>query len=225
MISFKEGIAVFDLDRTITTFGTFTPYLVETCGSRRVKYLGAPKVAYKMLCYKVGIITRTQLKEQMLKIILGGRHRDRIVNASEYYMDSIEQTKLRPGALKKIEEHKKKGHLLVMATASMDFYAQAIADRLGFDMVIATKSCWDGDRLLPTIDGENCYGPNKLVMLKDRFKAEGINTKDFTTYAYSDHVSDLPFLEWADKPVAVNPSKKLLKRAKELNIPIEDWGP
>lgn len=224
MKEFKEGIAIFDLDRTITTFGTFTPYLVETCGSRKLKFLGAPQVAYHMIRYKMGYITRTEVKEHMLRIILGGRHRERIIKASECYMDSIEHTKLRPGALRQITKHKAKGHLLVMATASMDFYAQSIADRLGFDMVIATKSCWDGDRLIPKIDGQNCYGPNKLTMINERFKAESIETKDYTTFAYSDHISDMPFLDWADKPVAVNPSKKLLSKAKDRGFPIVDWN-
>jgi phosphoserine phosphatase len=41
--------------------------------------------------------------------------------------------------------------------------------------------------------------------------------------AYSDHHADLPLLHWADKAVAVNPTRRLAATAGIEGIAIEDW--
>ena len=40
---------------------------------------------------------------------------------------------------------------------------------------------------------------------------------------YSDHVSDVPVLEWADEPVAANPHHDLRVEAKKRGWTIVDW--
>ena len=45
--------------------------------------------------------------------------------------------------------------------------------------------------------------------------------------AYSDHVSDMPLLDWASEAgeaIAVNPSAKLQKVARARGLTIVDWG-
>ncbi len=219
-----NNIAVFDLDRTITQFGTFTPYLLRTTKLGVSKYWAYATLLPLMLQYKQGKIGRKHLKEQMIKRLLDNRSRDDMDQCSIDYAEwLLAEGHYRPGAIKQIKQHKENDDLIVMATASMDWYAQKIGDQLGFDLVIGTRSHWEGDVLQPVIIGENCYGENKRVMIDDAFKAHAIERAGKTVIAYTDHVSDLPFLHWADKPVAVNPSKKLARAAKEQQIPIEIW--
>ena len=219
-----QNIAVFDLDRTITQFGTFTPYLFRTTQLGLSKYWRYATLLPLMLQYKQGKIGRKHLKEQMIKRLLNNRDRAEMdACAVDYAKWLMAQGHYRPGALKQIKQHQQQDDLVVMATASMDWYAQKIGDQLGFDMVIGTQSCWQDDILQPTIIGENCYGDNKRLMIEEAFKKHAIDRAGKTVIAYTDHVSDLPFLHWSDKPVAVNPSKKLERAAKEQNIPIEIW--
>ncbi|MEO7169181.1 MAG: HAD-IB family phosphatase, partial [Sphingomonas sp.] len=116
------------------------------------------------------------------------------------------------------------GCRLVMATASYGFYAGAIAERLGFDVVIATGVRHDADgRLLARIEGENCYGPAKLRMIQAWMAANGIDRADTAIRFYSDHVSDAPVLDWADEAFAVNAHGPLRALAREKGWPIVDW--
>jgi HAD superfamily phosphoserine phosphatase-like hydrolase len=129
----------------------------------------------------------------------------------------------RPGARDAIARDKAAGRRVVMATASYRLYALAIADALGFDDCIGTNSVIGLDsRVHAKIDGENCYGPAKLTMIKAWLAAEGVQRAHVRFY--SDHASDAPVFEWADEPVAVNPHDRLRKLASERGWPVEDWG-
>ena len=71
-----------------------------------------------------------------------------------------------------------------------------------------------------SIIGENCYGPEKVECLKSIF---GEDRSDYYNIAYSDHHADIPLLKWADKGIAVNPTKALKRKAGLLGFSIEDW--
>ena len=45
----------------------------------------------------------------------------------------------------------------------------------------------------------------------------------FERYAYTDHYSDAPLLEWATKPRVVHPKKRTQAMAEKLGYPILDW--
>ncbi len=114
---------------------------------------------------------------------------------------------------------------LILATASYRLYADAIAERLGFDDVIATGSIIGLDsQVHARIDGDNCYGPAKRRMIAEWVEKSGLTGKHGHVRFYSDHVSDAPAFEWADEPVAVNPHGKLRRLAEDRGWAIEDWG-
>jgi HAD superfamily phosphoserine phosphatase-like hydrolase len=111
-----------------------------------------------------------------------------------------------------------------MATASYRFYVTAIAERLGFDDVIATESDVDArGRLRARIAGENVYGQGKLRAIDAWFAREAIDRDTAHVRFYSDHVSDAPVLEWADEPFAVNAHGPLRALARTRGWSIIDW--
>ncbi len=135
------------------------------------------------------------------------------------------ETNVRRGALAAIARDKEQGRRIVLATASYRLYADAIAERLGFDDVIGTGSIIGLDeRVHAKIAGENCYGPAKLRMIAEWVEKSGLKDSRGHVRFYSDHVSDRPAFEWADEPVAVNPHGKLRRLAIERGWAVEDWG-
>jgi HAD superfamily phosphoserine phosphatase-like hydrolase len=165
----------------------------------------------------------------MQGLLLAGAGRDEMEAHVGRFLKRLLAGGLRPGALAKIAEHKAAGHRLVMATASMDYYAAPIGALLGFDLVVATRSTRDGaGHLAAAIEGENCYGMPKLDMLRlalaGALEGDGGAGERPRIVAYSDHVSDLPLLDWADEAVAVNPSPALRRGAAERGFSIVDWG-
>lgn len=214
-------VAIFDLDRTITRAGTYTPFLLH-CLPSGLSRVGAVLAALPAaLRYELGGITRGALKARMLELSIAGASGEQVAAWSEAFVGRWLESRVRPGARAAIARHKEAGDRLVLATASFDFYARVFAARLGFDDVVATVSVWDGaNRLCAALAGENCYGPAKLAMVESHMATLPGAPR---VVAYSDHHSDFALLQWAGEGVAVNPNAKLRRLAEANDLAIVDW--
>lgn len=220
-------LAIYDMDRTVTRTGTYTPFLLHA--AKRLapwRLLLAPAVPLVMAAYALKAIDRRKLKEINQHLLLGsGVPRAKLAPAVASFAEAILQTNVHPGALRQIAEDKAAGRRLVLATASYRFYVEAIAERLGFDDVIATGSITGLDDIIHArIDGENNYGPAKLRLVEAWLEKKGIARAEAKIRFYSDHVSDAPVLEWADEPFAVNASGPLDRLARRRGWPRLDWS-
>ncbi len=218
-------LAIYDMDRTVTRHATWTPFLLY-CARRRAPWrlIFLPIVALSMLAYVAKLIDRGKLKEINHRLLLGdGRTPAELAPLIDGFAEKMLATNVRPGAREAIARDHAEGRRVIMATASYRFYARAIAEKLGFDDCIGTNSLLGLDsRVHAKIDGQNCYGPAKLVMVLDWLaRAELERGK---VRFYSDHASDAPVFEWADEAVAVNPHARLRRLAAERGWRIEDWG-
>ena len=220
--SAMHKIAVYDMDKTITTAPTWTPFLIAAAQARAPWRLAMLPIAGGWgLAYKLGIVDRAGVKARAQRLLIGRALPDaaRLRLAERF----AAQVKLRPGALAQIAADRAAGYRLVLATASFGYYAEAIAKRLGFDAVIATEAARDDAGWRPRLVGENCYGPAKLRMIGDWLAGQGIARDAATVRFYSDHVSDAPSLAWADQAFAVNPDPRLRRLAQARGWPVLDW--
>jgi HAD superfamily hydrolase (TIGR01490 family) len=222
-----SDLAVYDLDRTITRRPTYTLFLLH-CAMRRQQWrlIFAPVVILAMLAYAAGLFDRSRLKEICQALLIGRKvHAKALRPLAESFADSTVANNIRPGARVAIERDRKEGRRLVLATASYRLYADYIADRLGFEDVIATNSVIGLDeRVHARIEGRNCYGEEKMRMISQWVEKSGLLGKHGHVRFYSDHASDEPAFLWSDEPVAVNPHDRLARMAAERGWGIEDWG-
>ena len=219
-------LAIYDMDRTVTRHATYTPFLLH-CALRRAPWrlLFLPAVALSMLAYGFRLIDRARLKEVNHALLLGRRvHPRDLKPLVDSFAEATVAGNVRPGARLAIARDKEQGRRLVLATASYRLYAEAIAQRLGFDDVIGTGSMIGlDDKVHARIMGDNCYGPAKLRMIAEWVAKSGLAGKHGHVRFYSDHASDQPAFEWADEPVAVNPHARLRRLAAERGWQVEDW--
>ncbi|HEU5285017.1 MAG TPA: HAD-IB family phosphatase, partial [Sphingomicrobium sp.] len=161
-------LAIYDLDRTLTRRATYTPFLIH-CALRRAPWrlLLLPVVLISVLAYAARIIDRGRLKEINHHLLLGRWiHPKDLKPLVDSFAEATVARNVRPGARKAIARDKAQGRRLVLATASYRLYADAIAERLGFDDVIGTGSVVGLDeRIRSRIHGENAYGEAKLRMI------------------------------------------------------------
>jgi len=222
-----SDLAVYDMDRTVTRRATYTPFLLH-CALRRQQWrlLFVPLMAIAMLAYTLGLFGRGRLKEICQRLLLGRRvHPKALKPLVESFADATISRNVRPGAPKALERDKAQGRRVILATASYRLYADAIANRLGFQDVIGTGSVIGLDeRVHATIAGTNCYGEEKMRMIAEWVEKSGLLGKHGHVRFYSDHASDQPAFEWADEPVAVNPHARLARMAAERGWAVEDWG-
>ncbi len=222
-----SDLAIYDLDRTVTRRATYTPILLH-CAVRRAPWrlLFLPFVALSVLAYLCKLIDRGRLKEINHWLLLGGAvHPRDLKPLVDSFAEATVARNVRPGALQAIDRDRREGRRLVLATASYRLYADAIADRLGFEDVIGTGSIIGLDeKVRSRIEGENAYGDAKLRMIASWVEKSGLTGKHGHVRFYSDHASDAPTFEWADEPVAVNPHARLARLAIRRGWAIEDWG-
>ena len=208
--------AVYDMDLTITAWPTYTRWLVFWARRRAPWRLGLlPLAGLAGIANRLGVLPRGRVKEIAQRLLMGpGVARDEVAAASRVFAATVP---LRPGGLAQLAADRAAGLEIVLATASFDFYARAIAARLGIGTVVATGSLWEGDTLRPRLAGDNCYGAGKAAMVAAALPGATI------VQAYSDHVSDAPLFALAAEPVAVNPSRALRRLARQRGWRVVDW--
>ncbi len=202
---------IFDLDRTITTHGTFLPFLIYFAWHKRPwRLLLLPVVIMMMLLYLVGGISRKRLKTIMQALLTGPVNKDQLNKVCESYVNEVLESKVNLDAIFTIRQWQTAGAKLVIATASFDWMADCFARRLGINNIIASASLEKGDKIIPGIDGENCYGKAKLAMIEAMLgNLRESQSNNHQVWLYTDHHSDIPSLAECSHPVAVNPSQKL----------------
>ncbi|TNE61721.1 MAG: HAD-IB family hydrolase [Alphaproteobacteria bacterium] len=200
-------LVVFDLDRTIVRFGTYTPFLIRFARRHAPwRLLFAPFVLLAMLGYKLGLTTRSRLKEIMFRLLAGRPTVETMMQAADDFADEVLSRHCFQDAVSAIADHRAAGDTLVLATASFSFYAARIGKRLGFDHTVGTDIAEGGGRFLPRIVGDNCYGPAKERMVTRYLDSRGLG-RDFIFY--TDDKSDIPLLNRAGAGILVNPKKPL----------------
>ena len=215
------GTAIFDLDKTITRQGTWSRFVRDATGGGLGFWGKLPIVGAQALAYKAGFASRASVKERSIDVYLKGQSRESLQAKADAFVTRDIAGGLRKQARGVIEAHREAGDRLVIASAAVDLICDAMARELGFDGVICTRMDWgDDSRLQTKLDGENCYGAEKLRRVEEFF--EGARPPGPIVF-YSDHHTDLPCLNWADRGVAVNPSARLRALAPKNNVEIVDW--
>lgn len=219
-------IAIYDLDRTITRAPTWTPFLLDAVLRHAPWRLALVPVVLGAAGLKaLGLIHRDRLKQVMHRAALGTLTPARAERLAAGWLGRFGPAQIRGKARARIAADRAEGYRIVIATAAYRFYAEAIAREIGADALIATATALDPHgRLLPRIDGGNCYGPAKRAMIESWLAAEGIDRAAAHIRFYSDHVSDVPSFDWADEAIAVNPHAALRRVAAARGWPIVDWN-
>ena len=215
-------VTVFDLDRTLTRRGTYTAFLLYAAWRRASwRLLLAPLAVFAFLAHLCGVLSRKALKERLQALFLGGQvPRGEVARLAEGFVGRL---RFHGDAVRKIEDERRAGRRIVLATAANAFYVEAIANLLGIDEVVCTQSMWDGDYLTPRIAGENCHGRDKLAMLKAHFRAAGLDARSLHIRFFSDHPSDRPVFCWANEAYVVNPPRRFRPHAAAAGWQILNW--
>lgn len=213
-------LAIYDMDKTITRTPSWMPWLLFYARHNAPWRLALlPLALVPALGFLLGLTGRKGLKEATQALLMGRRVEvSRVERTAAAFAARFGAAQELPGALARMAADRADGWRIVIATASCGYYARHLAARWGVEEVIATVNFIDGEYLSSRIDGENCYGEAKCAMLAAHFPQRAARIR-----FYSDHVSDLPALLWADEAMAANPSPPLRAEAQRRGWPIFDW--
>jgi len=137
--------------------------------------------------------------------------------AHERFMREVIEPVLKPVALELVREHRSRGDLVALVTATNDFVTGPIARAFGIaDLIAVRLERGPGGTITGRIDGTPSYREGKVKRVDEWLAGCGRTWEDFERISvYSDSVNDLTLLERATDAVAANPSPALEAVARE----------
>ncbi len=209
--------AFFDFDHTLLegdSQGIEVEYLRRT---GRMSAARALRILAQYLTYKVNLVSAESMVRLCIRSYKGVPRADVVRDADDFYSEQI-RPRLRPRILSVLADHRQNGHPLVLLSASVPHIIEPAGENLGFDIAYCTQLEEGGDGCLTgEPEGEVCISSAKKTIVEKLAAARDIDLA--ASYAYSDHHTDLPFLEAVGHPVAVSPTRRLRAIAKK-----RDWS-
>lgn len=210
--------AVFDLDRTLLR-GASGPVITAALRAEGVlpdRSLPGEGFVYRIFDL-IGETRPSMILTRQAARAAAGWSREAVRRAGERAADQLLDAI--PGyARVLVERHRLEGRALVLATTTPRDLVAPLAERLGFDAVVATRYRERDGIYEGGIDGEFVWGRGKL-----RAVAEWAATADVdleASWAYSDSYYDLPLLTAVAHPHAVNPDPRLAAVATLRRWPV-----
>ena len=135
-------------------------------------------------------------------------------------LDAVTLRRIYPEGIRRIREHKRAGHRVLLLTGALDVVVEPLAELLEVEVDCAHLLLKDG-RLTGDLQSPPPAGEARGTLLEEYAARNGIVLTE--SFAYADSLSDLPMLELVSTPVAVNPDARLSQVAGQRGWRIERW--
>jgi len=210
--------AFFDLDKTILAKSSTVEFGKQFIDRGLLRRRALLKSGYDELTFMLSRAEYDRLhrmRVHMSNMCTGWdvAHVRSIVNEM---MDEIAMPLVFAGAADLIADHKRRGHDVVIVSASAEDIVEPIASTLGATHAMATRLAVEEGRYTGDV-AFHCYGERKVHAIHDLAAREGYPLEH--CYAYSDSISDVPMLEAVGYPSVVNPDRSLRKEATRRGWP------
>jgi phosphatidylglycerophosphatase C len=209
-----EGIALFDLDGTLIAWDC--QLLFRHFVLRRERWRGIFLPVFLVFLPLAGLLGAGGLKRVFLSYLWKMDPED-LAGYSREFAAAV-MPAIYPELRDRLEAHRRDGHLLILASASPEFYVREIGRELGFHLTLGTPVEMNG--FFPDLD--NHKGAAKVDRLHQVLPAsyfEGGLLRN--CHGYTDSTADLPMLTLCRGATVVNPKPKLEKLALEAGWTIE----
>lgn len=205
----SRSFAFFDLDHTLLPHDTqalFCNHVLKREGWRRIWLL------WFLPCLPLAALRLLSLRT-MKRLFLGylwGMPRETLEAHVADFLEGDFAAALYPEVVTEVERHRAEGRILVLNSASPEFYLRGIAKKLGFDEVFGTRLVVS-DRMpfLPRIEGPNNKHGEKIAAMRERGLLPDEPPVLPDSWSYSDSSADLPLLNLAENAVMIHPGPKL----------------
>jgi HAD superfamily hydrolase (TIGR01490 family) len=135
-------------------------------------------------------------------------------------LDAVTLRRIYPEGMRRIREHKRAGHRVLLLTGALDVVVEPLAELLEVEVDCAHLLIEDG-RMTGDLQSPPPAGEARGALLQEYAAKNGIVLAE--SFAYADSLSDLPMLELAGTPVVVNPDARLSQVAGQRGWRIERW--
>jgi phosphatidylglycerophosphatase C len=187
-----NNLALFDFDGTITKKDSLIEWIKFSRGLKSF-YFGLILLSPILVLFKAGIIKNSLAKQLVFMYFFRKESypafRDRCREFSLYRVPELIKSK----AMEVLNDHIKNNDRVIIVTATFEDLLVDWCDSMHIEL-IGTKLVISNGLVTGKIDGENCYGAEKVKRLNQYLDI----SKFSEIYAYGDSHGDLPLLELAN---------------------------
>jgi HAD superfamily hydrolase (TIGR01490 family) len=196
----KPLLIAFDFDGTITTKDTLWEFIKHTHSPLRIVGNLIRLSPFLILC-KLRFLKNGPTKERLFSVFYKNWPLERFDRCCRSFIPRIDAC-LRTEVYQKLVDGKRLGHRVMIVSASIENWIAPWAKKEGIDTVLATRIAVDEQGYLTgTFSSENCYGPEKVRRILEKFPAR----REYTLIAYGDHPrGDSEMLRLADESHFLN---------------------
>lgn len=210
----SKAIAVFDIDGTILRHGSaermFIRYL-RTRGELNLAH-GVRFMNHFLATFPRNWIMATKGNRFYLK----GKSGHRIEKLAEECFRKEIAPRISDVARRRIEEHRACGLEIVLLSGTLDVLLRCFREDLGADRAHGSTLKISDGRYTGDLCGVYPYGRAKAEMVRTYYGDGSYHLS--ASYAYADHISDFEFLGLFGHPALVNPTPRLMVKAKNKGI-------
>ncbi len=163
-------VATFDFDGTSTTSDSLRDFVHYTAGRAQFA-VGAMRASTWLIGLLEGVCDRGFAKARLVAT-LRGMTQCELEDAAQQYAARRLPALIRPEMAARIQEHTRRGHRLVLSSASPALYLRHWAAGASFDAVLATELEFRGDRFSARFASPTCWGPAKVRRHQQWFASE-----------------------------------------------------
>ena len=222
ILSPEPRLAVFDLENTLIASN-----VVESYAWLATRHLGLPErarvvaglIAEAPRLLAIDRRDRSDFLRSFYRRYEGAPAARVRIDAVELWSDLLSQRAF-PEGLARLRQHRALGHATILITGALDFVIEPL--RPLFDEVVCAQLGEKDGELTGEMVSSPPTGEARALLMEDLAAARGLGREQIV--AYADSTSDLPMLEAAGLPVAVNPEAKLAAIARRRGWPIEHWA-
>jgi HAD superfamily hydrolase (TIGR01490 family) len=210
--------AFFDFDKTLLETESAKLGLKYLWDRRLLSVRFLMKVLVANFFYQHHLVSDELVARIILKLYRGRRLQEFAEGAPAFYQDNL-KPKLAPNILAKVREHQREGHLLILISGSVRYMLNSVVEDIGFDHLLCTDlEVGDTGLLTGRAQGPLCIDRTKRTLAIELAETHNIDLS--LSYAYGNHQSDLPLLELVGHPFVVEPTRPLLRVAKQRGWPV-----
>ncbi len=205
------GIDFFDVDHTITRRSSGARFVALAICKGIVPRRVLLVMPWYSFTYKLGVFRIQDFKDGFP--YLRGISRSALEQIARESFETRLKRDIYQGAISLIDQRRKEGRRISLASSSLDIILHPLADFLGIDTVLATSLEFNEGACTGRVDGTPMFRWEKKEKVLAFIRKSGEDPKDCAFY--SDSVFDVPLLEAVGRPVAVNPDFRLRRIARE----------
>lgn len=193
----KKNIAAFDFDGTLYDGDSFIDFALFAVGRKKLLVSILANLHW-LTGWKMGFVQNERAKQKLFYSLFSGMSYESFLKKCDSFSKIIE-LKIKDHTLSLLKQHKEKGHLIYVISASPAEWISPWAEKIEVDGVIGTGLKIEEGAVTGEFSTLNCYGGEKVRRLVELEP----DRSQYELWAYGDSRGDKELLAFSDHPVKI----------------------